>query len=98
MYEVMNNGVFDGYADSVVPIKLHSNGCYIPCDKVEAEGFCAKIAKKRTAEDGGAIIAMVDTVYRLAGKNMRGDEPTGSFEQINAAAQLAEIEEAYDEQ
>ena len=31
MYAVKKDGVFAGYADSIVFIRLHSNGCYVPC-------------------------------------------------------------------
>ena len=94
MYAVTKNGVFDGYADSVLLIKLHINGCYIPCSEDEAEGFCAKIARETTTEDGEPIAAMVDTVYRFDGKTMHGNEPTGGFEQIGGAAQLTNSENA----
>ena len=44
MYAVKQDGAFAGYADSIVPIRLHSNGCYVPCEEAEADGFCAKMA------------------------------------------------------
>ena len=30
MYAVKQDGAFAGYADSIVPIRLHGNGCYVP--------------------------------------------------------------------
>ena len=39
MYIVTSEGAFAGYADRVIPIKLHLNGCYVPCGENEAEGF-----------------------------------------------------------
>lgn len=92
MYAVTKSGTFDGYADSVVPIKLHTNGCYIPCREDEAEGFCAKVARELTMEDGESITATVDTVYCFNGKAMHGNEPIGSFEQIGGVAQLMNSE------
>ncbi len=94
MYAVTKNEAFDGYADSVVPIKLHTNGCYIPCRENEADGFCAKVARELTTEDGESITVTVDTVYCFNGKAMHGDEPTGSFEQIGGAMQLMNSENA----
>ena len=38
MYAVKKEGEFSGYADSIVFIRLHSNGCYVPCEKAEADG------------------------------------------------------------
>ena len=32
MYAVKQDGAFAGYADSIVLIKLHGNGCYVPCE------------------------------------------------------------------
>ena len=85
-------GVFVGYADSVVNIRLHKNGSYVPCADDEADGFCAKMARELTTEDDESITGMVDTVYCFNGKVMHGDEPIGSFEQINGAAQLMNSE------
>lgn len=85
-------GVFAGYADSVVSIRLHENGSYVPCADDEADGFCAKMARELTTEDDESITGMVDTVYCFNGKVMHGDEPIGSFEQINGAAQLMNSE------
>lgn len=92
MYVVSKEGVFAGYADSVVNIRLHENGSYVPCADDEADGFCAKMARELTTEDDESITGMVDTVYCFNGKVMHGDEPIGSFEQINGAAQLMNSE------
>ena len=50
MYVVKQDGAFAGYADSIVLIRLQSNGCYVPCKEAEAEGFCAKMAVTITDE------------------------------------------------
>lgn len=92
MYAVSKEGAFVGYADSVVNIRLHKNGSYVPCADDEADGFCAKMARELTTEDDESITGMVDTVYCFNGKVMHGDEPIGSFEQINGAAQLMNSE------
>lgn len=94
MYAISKEGAFAGYADSVVSIRLHENGSYVPCAESEAQGFCAKIARELTTEDDESITGMVDTVYCFNEKVMRGDEPIGSFEQINGAAQLMNSENA----
>ena len=52
MYAVKQDGTFAGYADSIVPIRLHGNGCYVPCKEDQAEGFCAKMAVTLMGEDG----------------------------------------------
>lgn len=103
MYIVTREGMFDGYADSVIPIKLHQNGCYVPCEESEADGFCAKKAILQTDEDGNKYRALDDTVYRLEGHMLKGNEPVGAYEQHGAAvplteaeAALAELEAAYD--
>ena len=36
MYVVKQDGAFAGYADSIVLIRLHSNGCYVPCNEDQA--------------------------------------------------------------
>ena len=94
MYAVKKEGAFAGYADSIVLIRLHSNGCYVPCGEAEAEGFCAKMAVTMTDEDGKAYQALSDTVFRLAGKLLKGAEPEGSYEEMGAALPLTDAETA----
>lgn len=94
MYAVKQDGAFAGYADSIVPIRLHGNGCYVPCKEAEAEGFCAKMAVTLTDEDGKEYQALSDTVFRLAGKLLKGTEPEGSYEEMGAAVPLTEAEVA----
>ena len=95
MYRITSKNTFAGYADSVVPIRYHSDGFYILCKESEADGFCAKLAVTLKNEDG--------TVFHLAGHTLKGDEPEGSYEQMSAAlplmeaeTALAELEAAYD--
>ena len=94
MYAVKKDGAFAGYADSIVHIRLHSNGCYVPCKETEADGFCAKIAVTLTNEDGKEYQALSDTVFRLAGKLLKGTEPEGSYEEMGAAIPRTEAETA----
>lgn len=103
MYAVKQDGAFAGYADSIVPIRLHGNGCYVPCKEDQAEGFCAKMAVTITDEEGNEYRALTDTVYRTEGRTMKGTEPVGTYEQHGAAvplteaeAALAELEAVYD--
>lgn len=86
MYEV-TSGTFIGYADSIVPIRLHKNGCYVPCPVTEADGFCAKLA------DSNAL-ALADAVFHLPGKVLRGTEPEGTYQPISGALALADTEQA----
>lgn len=41
MYAVKQDGAFAGYADNIVLIRLHSNGCYVPC-KETSEDFARR--------------------------------------------------------
>lgn len=94
MYVIQKDGTFAGYADSVVLIRLHSNGCYVPCEEAQADGFCAKMAVTRTDEDGKEYRALSDEVFHLAGRVLRGTEPEGSYEQQGAAIPLTDAEMA----
>ena len=95
MYAVKKEGTFAGYADSIVLIRLHGNGCYVPCEEAEAEGFCAKMAVTLlTDEDGKEDQALSYTVFRLAGKLLKGTEPEGSYEEMGAAIPLTDAETA----
>ena len=39
MYAIKSGGKVVGYSDTVVYVRLHENGCYVPCDEAEAGGF-----------------------------------------------------------
>ena len=94
MYAVKKNGAFAGYADSIVLIRLHGNGCYVPCKEDQAEGFCAKMAVTITDEKGTEHQVLSDMVFRLAGKLLKGTEPEGSYEEMGAALPLTDAETA----
>ena len=103
MYRIASKNTFAGYADSVVPIRYHSDGFYILCEESEADGFCAKMAATQKNEDGTEQQTLRDTVFHLAGRTLKGSEPEGSYEQMGAAVPLteaetalAELEAAYD--
>ena len=94
MYKITQNGAFAGYADSIVPIRLHSNGCYVPCKEDQAEGFCAKMAVTITDEEGIEHQVLSDMVFHLADHMLNGTEPEGSYEEIDAALPLTDAETA----
>lgn len=94
MYAVKKEGAFAGYADSIVLIRLHGNGCYVPCKEDQADGFCAKMAVTITDEEGTEHQALSDTVFRLAGHLLKGTEPEGSYEEMGAAIPLTDAETA----
>lgn len=94
MYAVKKEGAFAGYADSIVLIKLHSNGCYVPCKEDQAEGFCAKMAVTLTDKEGKEYQALSDMVFHLAGHTLKGTEPEGSYEEMGAAIPLTDAENA----
>ena len=64
------------------------------CKEDQAEGFCAKMAVTLTDEDGKEYQALSDTVFRLAGKLLKGTEPEGSYEEMGAALPLTDAENA----
>lgn len=94
MYAVKQDGAFAGYADSIVPIRLHGNGCYVPCKEAEAEGFCAKMAVMLTDEDGKEYQTLADMVFHFIDHTLKGTEPEGSYEEMGAALPLTDAETA----
>ena len=94
MYAVKQGGAFAGYADSIMLIRLHSNGCYVPCKEDQAEGFCAKMAVTRTDKDGKEYQVLSDTVFHFVGHTLKGTEPEGSYEEMGAAIPLTDAETA----
>lgn len=94
MYAIKKDGAFAGYADSIVLVRLHGNGCYVPCKEDQAEGFCAKMAVMLTDEDGKEYQALADTVFHFIGHTLKGTEPEGSYEEMGAALPLTDAETA----
>ena len=94
MYVVKQDGTFAGYADSIVPIRLHGNGNYVPCKEDQAEGFCAKMAVTITDEEGTEHQVLSDIVFHLEGYTLKGTEPEGSYEEMGAALPLTDAETA----
>ena len=91
MYQIKQNGSVIGYSDDVVFVRLHENGCYVPCDAAEAEGFCVKTAIDRTDEETGETVTYLeDIVYKLADGKLHDAEPTGSVEAVSGTLMLAE--------
>ena len=94
MYNITQDGAFAGYADSIVLIRLHSNGCYVPCKETEADGFCAKMAVTIIDEEGIEHQVPSDVVFDLGGHTVKGTEPEGSYEERGAALPLTDAETA----
>ena len=94
MYTVKQDGAFAGYADSIVLIRLHSNGCYVPCNETEADGFCAKMAVTIMDEEGIERQVLSDMVFHLAYHTLKGTEPEGSYKEMGAALPLTDAETA----
>ena len=94
MYRIISKNTFAGYADSVVPIRYHSDGFYILCEKSEADGFCAKMAVTITDEEGIDNHVLSDVVFHLADHTLKGTEPEGSYEEMGAALPLTDAETA----
>lgn len=97
MYAIKSGGELVGYSDTVVFIRLHENGCYVPCDEAEAEGFCVKTAIDRTDEETGEETTFLeDFVYSLAADGLLGVEPVGSVEAVSGTLMLAENDKVLD--
>lgn len=97
MYKITSEGAVVGYSDTAVYIKLHENGCYIPCEKEEAEGFCVKTAIDFTDEETSEeMTRLEDFVYRLTEDGLNGVEPMGELEDVSGTLMLAESDKVLD--
>ena len=97
MYKITSDGAVVGYSDTVVYIKLHENGCYIPCEKEEAEGFCVKTAIYFTDEETSEkMTRLEDFVYRLTEDGLNSVEPMGELEDVSGTLMLAESDKVLD--
>lgn len=97
MYKITSGGEVVGYSDTAVYIKLHKNGCYVPCEKEAAEGFCVKTAIDFTDEETGEeMTRLEDFVYRLNEDGLLGVEPMGELEDVSGTLMLAESDKVLD--
>lgn len=94
MFVISSDSAFAGYADSVVPIRYHPDRFYVLCADDEADGFCAKMAVPMKDESGNEYHGLSDTVFCLAGHELSGTEPVGSYEEMGAAVPLTDAEHA----
>jgi hypothetical protein len=97
MYKVISGGETVGYSDTIVFIRLHENGCYVPCDESEAEGFCAKTVFDWLNEETGETETRIDDfVYKFSEGGLHGSEPEGKIEQVSGALKIAEADKVVD--
>ena len=97
MYAIRSGGKVVGYSDTVVYVRLHENGCYVPCDEAEAGGFCIKTAIDRKDEETGETTTYLeDFVYAFADGGLLGIESVGSVENVSGTLMLAEKDKVLD--
>ena len=90
MYKVNSNGnVY--FADTVLPIIVADNGCYI-LSEGDTGGVVAKISVE--AEDSRQL---ADKVFRTRENGLHGTEPLCTYEQISGAQMMAVYESALHE-
>ena len=90
MYKVNSNGnVY--FADTVLPIIVADNGCYI-LSGVDTGGVVAKISVE--TEEGRQL---ADKVFRTRENGLHGTEPLCTYEQISGAQMMAVYESALHE-
>ena len=65
MYQIKQNGSVIGYSDDVIFVRLHENGCYVPCERAQAGGFCVKVPVDYTEENGETKTRLEDFVYKF---------------------------------
>lgn len=95
MYAVKSGGAVIAYSDTAVYIRLHDNGCYVPCDAAEAEGFCVKTAVDFTDEETGETMTRLeDFVYAFKEDGLLGIEPIGELETVSGALMVADMQAA----
>ena len=90
MYKVNSNGnVY--FADTVLPIIVADNGCYI-LSEGDTGGVVAKISVE-TEDDR----QLADKVFRTRENGLHGTEPLCTYEQISGAQMMAVYESALHE-
>lgn len=100
MYHIESNNAVVGDYEVVLFVRLHNNGCYVPCDESVAEGVCVKVPHKARAavldENGEPtteetfVTSYEDTVFRLTENGLNGTEPMCTVTQVEGHTTIAE--------
>lgn len=93
MYKVTVGGVFAGYSDTVVYVKVAENGSYVPCGPAEAGGVCVKLPSEHTDEDGNTVKTAEDIVFKLPGGELLGVEQEATLEETSGTLLVEQAEE-----
>lgn len=96
MYKVTVDGVLAGYSDTAVFVRLHENGCYVPCEETKAEGVCVKLPHEFEDDEGNTVRTVEDIVFSLKEGGLIGIEQVAELEHANGSLMLAEAEAVVD--
>ena len=96
MYKVTVDGVFAGYSDTAVFVRLHENGCYIPCEETEAEGVCVKLPYEFQDDEGNTVRTVEDIVFSLTEGGLSDIEQVAELEHASGPLMLSEAEAVVD--
>ena len=93
MFKVTVDGVFAGYSDTAVYVKVAENGCYVPCPAAEAGGVCVKLPYEHTDVEGNTVKTVEDIVFKFPGGKLLGIEQEAELEETSGSLMLDEAEE-----
>lgn len=93
MYKVTVDGVFAGYSDTAVYVKVADNVSYIPCGAAEAGGVCVKLPYEHTDEDGNTVKTVEDIVFKLPSGELLGMEQEAELEETSGTLLIGQAEE-----
>ena len=96
MYQIKQNGSVIGFSDDVIFVRLHEIGCYVPCERAQAGGFCVKVPVDYTEENGETKTRLEDFVYKFSDDDLLGIEPTATVVQFSGALRTAEADKVVD--
>lgn len=92
MYQVIIGGEHAGYSDTAVFIRVHENGCYVPCDEHKADGVCVKLPFTYLDDQGNTMQMVQDTVFVFKGHVMNGTETAAEIVVVDGACLLTNAE------
>lgn len=86
MYRIIETGGAEHLSDTIVPIRVAKNGCYVRA-KDDPDGFTGKI--QVDTEDGQSLM---DKVFVLPGKTLTGSEPEAIYREDYGMPVINELE------
>lgn len=91
MYVITENNSTTMISDTLVPIRVAQNGCYVQT-KSNPDGFTVMVPVTYTDQDGIETHTLETRVYVLPGHTLKGTEPEATYKEESGVLVIDDLE------